>query len=805
MNLWRRVLAGLGAALLLLLATIGGTASAGPANEGHARIGSVDPGIAPARDRALITLTDVSPVVVAPGTTVTIKGVVTAPSVGALLGTSLNVVRGTADLDRQGAVAGWAAQKGPARGTVVATVKLPTVDAGQSASFSIDVPASRVASSEAFAAIPISIEVTPQAATQPAGVLRTFLSWQARKEYVPLEIATVLPVTLDPDPGLFSSDESTRVTAWESAIGSESRVRRLIEGSAGHQVTLAVDPSVFGPSVAGSAGPAPATGSTPGTSPHTTAGSTPGSTPGSTEPTESATKQGEPAGTGTATPGAAGTGTSGASGTPAPDPGSTQPAPTPPTPAPVTTSPPGVPSIAGRAVTELGDQNVAMLHGRQVWALPYADADLAAAVEVDPTNGVIRDLVNRSSVVARRLDHPVRADVVLPADGLLPDGREAGLAGLLQGTRLGKAAGIVVNSDAITSPTPYTPSARRISATGTRLLGWDPTLSALLPSGAEVGVAPRQQFLAETLALLGERPGTERSLLVLGARGYNPDPVALRDLLTAIDSAPWLTPVPADSLLADSGDDIATRAGTPAKPVAASAPKPTLTMTRLARMVEERETLRRVATVLRDGASFEATYREVLDELASARWRWAPAGWTGLASSVSTSVRDATSAIQVVPRSFNFLAEQGTLTLTVENGLDFAIEDIRLVLAPTNPRMQVVRQPPPIRIGAESKTSVKVTVRAVAAGQADIRAFLTTADGTPIGQPAIIPVAANPLDSTIYWVGGVITALILVLGVARSLLRGTSRIAEIDDAHTLEIDTHLDAHEQEHGREGRST
>jgi hypothetical protein len=281
--------------------------------------------------------------------------------------------------------------------------------------------------------------------------------------------------------------------------------------------------------------------------------------------------------------------------------------------------------------------------------------------------------------------------------------------------------------------------------------------------------------------------------------------LALRDLLSGIDSAPWLTPVAADSLLVDSGDDIATRAGTPAKPVASSAPKPTLTMTRLARMAEERETLRRVATVLRDGATFEATYREVLDELASARWRWAPAAWTGLASSVSTSVRDATSAIQVVPRSFNFLAEQGTLTLTVENGLDFAIEDIRLVLAPTNPRMQVVRQPPPIRIGAESKTSVKVTVRAVAAGQADIRAFLTTADGTPIGQPAIIPVAANPLDSTFYWVGGVIAALVLVLGVARSLLRGTSRIAEIDDAHTLELDTRLDAHEQEHGRKGRST
>ncbi|HET8595257.1 MAG TPA: DUF6049 family protein [Intrasporangium sp.] len=802
MTPWRRVLAGLGVALLLLLATVGGTAGAEPINEGPTGSLGAEPRIAPARDRALITLTVVSPVVVQPRTTVTIKGVVTAPSVGALLGASLRVVRGTADLDRRGAVAGWAAQTGPARGEVVGTLKLPTVNAGQSATFSIDIPSSRVASGAAFAAIPLSLEVTPQAATQPAGVLRTFLSWQSRKEYVPLEIATVLPVTLPPDARLFSTDESTRVAAWQAAIGPDSRVRHLIEGSAGHEVTLAVDPSVFGPSVAGS-GP-PVSGSTPtapGTSP------APGQTSGPASGTPSAAPSSGPGADGS---GAAGAPTAvgaatGATGSAAASPIPTPSSPAPSTPAPDTTSPAGPPSIAGRAVTELGDQLVAQLRGRQVWALPYADADLAAGVEVDPTNGVLRDLVNRSSVVARRLDHSVRADVVLPADGLLPTGREAALATLLQGTRLGKAAGIVVNGAAITSPTSYTPSARRLSAGGTRLLGWDAPLSALLPSGAEAGVAPRQQFLAETLALLGERPGTERSVLVLGSREYNPDPAALRDLLAAVDAAPWLTPVPADSLLVDSGDDIATRAGTPAKPVAAAAPRPTLTAPRLARMVEERETLRRVATVLRDGATFEATYREVLDELASARWRWAPAAWTSLASSVSTSVQGATSAIQVVPRSFNFLAEQGTLTLTVENGLDFAIEDIRLVLAPTNPRMQIVRQPPPIRIGAESKTSVKVTVRAVAAGQADIRAFLTTSDGTPIGQPAIIPVAANPLDTTIYWVGGIVAALVLVFGVVRSLVRGTSRIEEIDDAHTLDQDPHLDAHDMEHGREGRST
>ncbi len=762
---WRVLVA---LAVILLTATVGGpvVASAAQTPDETGPLSASVPVATPARDRALITLTSVDPVVVGPGKTVKVKGVVTAPAVGALLGATMRVIEGTAALDRRGEVADWAAQTGPARGRVVATTRLPTVNAGQSTTFTLDFPASRVARSAPFAAIPISVEVTAQDAPQPSGVLRTFLNWQSRKEYVPLEIATVLPVTLDPDPDLFSGHEDARVAAWRSAIGPGSRVQHLIDGSAGHTVTLAVDPSVFGPALPGGASPdsgppEPSPSPSPTASgPATGAPTVPSGTPPSPTP-------GTPGGTATPTPHQSSSGAA-------------------------TTTPAGVAALAGPEVAQLGDDVVAELRGRSVWALPYADADLAAAASIDPTNGMIRDLVDRSSIVGERLGAPARADIVMPADGLLAPGTEAALTTLLRGTRVGKPAGIVVNSATITSPTAYTPSARRISASGTRLLAWDPTLSGLLPIGAASGVAPRQQFLAETLALLGERPGTERSVLVLGGRTYRPDPATLRDLLAAIDAAPWLTPVPADSLLVDSGSDVATRASTPTRSVPAIAPAPTLTAARLARMAEQRDTLRRVATVLRDGAAFEATYREVLDELASARWRWNPRAWPLLESSVSANVHAATSAIKVVPRSFNFLAEQGTLSITVENGLDFAVEDIRLVLSPTNPRMQVVQQPPPIRIGANSKTSVKVTVRAVAAGQADIRAFLTTADGTPIGSPAVIPVAANPLDSTIYWVGGVLAALVLVAGVARALLRGTARIDEIDDAQLLDVDPDVD-------------
>ena len=226
---------------------------------------------------------------------------------------------------------------------------------------------------------------------------------------------------------------------------------------------------------------------------------------------------------------------------------------------------------------------------------------------------------------------------------------------------------------------------------------------------------------------------------------------------------------------------------TPAKPARTAAPKPTLSRFRLEQLAGQRHTLDAVATVLKDGAEFERTYGELLDELASVRWRFGAPAWSALNNSVSADVRDATSAIRVVPRRVNFLAENGTLRITVQNGLTYAVENLRLVVAPTNPRLQVLEQPGPVSIaaGPDARRNINVPVHAVAAGRADIIAYLTTADGTRIGSQAVIPVSANPLDSTFYWIGGVLAGLVLLAGVIRAVVKGKSRIEEIGDLDTV--------------------
>ena len=778
------VLAALATTSGAALATAGATPRPGPVAPGPSAPASAAgraPHVTPARDVAVVVLDSISPAVVGPGTDVTLTGSVTAPLTGPLSGPRIRVVRGAAAVKQRAALDAWASGRTPTSGATIDTTSVPTVAAGQTQTFTATIPWQQLRAAEAFAAVPISVEVVQQGASQPTGITRTFVAWNGRKEYVPLKVATVLPVTLDPDVDLFSRDDTAREAAWQRAIGTDSRVGRILDGTRDTPVTLAVDPAAFGPTADGAQG-----GSGPGPTGTATAGTSGAS--GTTTPGTGATA----GATGTPAPGStppATSGSTGTTGTPAPTGTTSTPSATDqPTDQP--TGQPAQPSPAAQAIARLRDALASQLRGRNVWALPYADADLAATVGPAPASPLVRDLVTRATGLASRLGQPVRSDVVWPVDGLLPAGREQGIRTLLSTTPVKVPAGIVVSSPAVTKPAAYTPSARRVATGGTRLLAYDTRLSAQLPKRTDPSpVLATQRYLAESLVLLGERAGTPRSVLVVAPRSYDPDGAGLAAFFAATASAPWLQAVDAASLLTD-GDGGADRAEVQTRPTAAVATgvaPPVLNARRLTQMAQQRDTLLSVSSVLRDGAQFERTYREVLDGLASARWRDRPGAWATLRNSVAADVRAATSAIKVVPRTstINLLAENGTLRVTVENGLDYAVEDIRLRLVPDNPRVRVLAQPEPISIGPASRTNVPVEVAAVAAGRAQIRAFLTTADGTMIGSPATIPVAANPLDGAIYWVGGILVGIVLLAGVARAVLKGTSRVDEIADIEAV--------------------
>ncbi len=87
------------------------------------------------------------------------------------------------------------------------------------------------------------------------------------------------------------------------------------------------------------------------------------------------------------------------------------------------------------------------------------------------------------------------------------------------------------------------------------MLAYDDQLSALLgqtdnPASATLAT---QRFVAESVALLDERPGTSsRSVLVAAPRSFNPDPAAASAFFQTAASIPWLEPVTTATLLSDA-------------------------------------------------------------------------------------------------------------------------------------------------------------------------------------------------------------------------------------------------------------
>ena len=69
---------------------------------------------------------------------------------------------------------------------------------------------------------------------------------------------------------------------------------------------------------------------------------------------------------------------------------------------------------------------------------------------------------------------------------------------------------------------------------------------------------------------------------------------------------------------------------------------------------------------------------------------------------------------------------------------------------------------------------MKLSVTAIAAGLVPVEAVLTTPNGTPLGQTARVNVRVQPTGTWLYWVLGGLASITLLLGIYRSLRRGSA-------------------------------
>jgi hypothetical protein len=405
------------------------------------------------------------------------------------------------------------------------------------------------------------------------------------------------------------------------------------------------------------------------------------------------------------------------------------------------------------------------------WVLPDTDADVAALVGASDSPSLVAALVSRATPVAQALGG--RADVAWPSDPRTTSSTEGALSRLFG--RTGLAGEVTSASQRAVGPSGETPAAAQRSTSGVPLLAYDAGLSALLArtTAGDEGVLSTQQFVAESAALLNELPGTQgRSVFVAAPRTFDPDPTAARAFFAAAASIPWLTTTTTDAELS------AARAAAPTQgaPVTLSAEPstaapPVLTSARVNGLEQTLDTVRGVAQVREDGATFARTWARATEQLASTRWRASPVGWNLVNGKIQAATRQTTTAVKVLAGTINFLADSGRLQITVTNGLDVPVRNIKVTVEASNPRLRIDSQPPILRIGAGSRATVSVGVTALAAGIVPLRTTLTTPDGTVIGQGADVEVRVTPTGNWVYWALGGLAGVVLLLGIIRSFTR----------------------------------
>ncbi len=637
----------------------------------------------------------------------------------------------------------------------------------------------------------------PGAQSPPDPVLATFLPFQSRKEYQPLDVAVVAPLTLDADPELIGATGAERASAWSRAIGPGSRIERILDATEGEQVTWAVDPTLLGRSAASPDDDA-ISRATPGATPGgPSAGATSGAAASNTSKPPSstdATISAAPAAS--ATPATATEATSTA---PEPEPTTPTPANPPNPPNPTSSAPPPAQDPAAPVQEGLRRRLESLAVRHPVWALPPADPDLSALVAAHASDQLLTQLLGGTTGLARALQVPGVARVAWPIGTPLDRTATDRVA---QAFGAGGPTAQLVPAETLDGQSGVTAGAVRRTPAGQLLLAYDDELSRLLTSTttSRGAGAVTQQMLAESVTLLNESPGRRRPVLLAAGRDLDPESPALTQVLTGLRSAPWIhmvstgelldpqvfppanTPGPMGSSEFSVSSDPDSRGSGVDGPSAADirgtrySPLTTAALMAVEEGYRDVRGLNRVLSATSTSAPVPDPH--TFDALLSSRWRADPASWRQLYDNVEQRLKVLTTGVTVVPSTINFFAEHGIMQVTVVNRLDVEVHDIHLVLDPQGrpPRLRVIQEPPTLTIRPGSRTTVRIQVEAVAAGVVPVSAHLATPENTRLGTDATVSVRVQPTNGWIMLALGGLTGVVFLAGLYRALRAGRPRV-----------------------------
>lgn len=623
-----------------------------------------------------VTITSITPVVEGDGVA-TVRGTVTNTGSTTLSGPRVAVVQQEAGTGRSD-IADWTKGDAHVSGTALAATTLDDVAAGGSASFTLEVEGSDLLPQSSAGAAWVSVQTDSTA-------VHTFVGVQRTKEYEPLQILWGMPLLLPDDRRLWGTSREARSSAWQEAVGSDSRIAALTSEEPADDEFWVLDPSLLD---------VPADGE------------------------DIATAERE---------------------------------------------------TRTRAAESLREQLV----GSRTLVLPDADADVAAGAESKDAARLVRARVADGTRVAQELG--ARSDVLWPADGLATGERAEALHELRP---TGVEPTLLVRSTSLV-PEGFTATGGDRTTAGSPVVVSDGPIADLVEglSSADDVTLARQQLVAETAAVLGERPGTPRTIVVVPDRSSTPSVEAYEQLRASTDRIPWLEGGDLASVLDDAAAaEPARTARTPGQiddvTAGAATPSAVLSQDRSRRIVRDSRSMATFAAVRRDGTAWRSRMQASLQQLTSTRWREDRYGFVRLHDDVERAVTLDADDLVVSSGDVNFFADSGRLQISITNNTDVQLEDLRVHVTPGNHSLRVDGDPDPVTIGPGGQQTVTVQATALAAGQVPVNVAVTTPGGHAVAEPATLHVKVRPTGDSIYWVIGGAAVLLLAAGTWRTVRGG---------------------------------
>jgi hypothetical protein len=688
--------------------------------------GSGGPGSTPGSTSTLaIAVTSLTPSVVTPTSTLTIKGTVTNAGRTTVQNGIVRLDVHHSPLVSRALVADWGAGDiDDVGGRILDANADLTIDLapGLSTSFTIKAPAQLLGLRMDYASIGITIEAIgddgTDFGTRRLGLLRTYLTWQENPTYLPLRVTWLMPLTDGPGSATGGPPSAAALAAALAPHGRlANELAAIRSGPAGAALSVAIDPALVADLESRSRAPS-------------------GSTPTSTASGPTSTS-------GTATPGADGS----------------------------------VPPSS--TVADYLTQLKAAVTGRRIVQLPYGDPDLMGTADNNGSSLVTAAVTaagtGPTSILGKEFGVAPVTSFGWPAGGWADDttvsaARKAGASNLVL------AAASRPPRIPQTTPSALAPlSTASGGSSGSTAVLYDDVLSSLLAhtNNAATSVLTVQRFLAETLAIVGERPGRSRILLVAAPRNFNPDPAVAQQLFSAVGSAPWLRPATLSQLRSGAGQDEVT--DRTEAPIPTSVTRAQITAGQVTAVRDVRAQAAQLSEVIVGDNPLTQTRVDAL-RLVSTGLR----GHAGTAAARTKALKASLSTIgakvRILPLStLNFLASDGNLTLSVANDLPEDVHNLRVEVQPGNGRLVVVKQAGPITVDAQRRTTIKVHVHAVAGGVVPVTARILTPSGLAMGRSVTVQVHVRPTDTWAFWVLGVAAGLVFVVGLWRTIRRGRSR------------------------------